>query len=86
MRANYNRLSSAITTAKAIPYEEIGEKLGVELHRFLIEDSKIPGLVLDGVGRFIDFKKYLAMAAERGAKEGCKRAEEILKKEIGITQ
>jgi len=39
--------------------------------------------VIDGVGKFIDFKKYLGIAVERGAKEACNRAEDILGKTLG---
>ncbi len=86
LRADYNRLKAAITIAKAIPYEEIGEKLREGLYTFLLKDSKVPGMVIDGVGKFIDFKKYLGIAAERGAKEAHKHTEEILRKELGTTQ
>jgi len=80
----YDQLKTGITTvAGAIPYEEISKKLGEELYTFLLKDSKVPDRVIDGVGRFIDFKKYLGMAVERGAKEACKRTEEILGKTIG---
>jgi len=87
LRENYNQLKVAITTvAGAIPYEEIKEKLGEELHTFLLKDSKVPDMVIDGVGKFIDFKKYLGIAVERGAKEGCKRTEEILGKTLRAIQ
>ena len=86
LRADYNQLKAAITIAKAIPYEEIGEKLQEGLYTFLLKDSKVPGMVIDGVGKFIDFKKYLGIAAERGAKEAHKHTEEILRKELGTTQ
>jgi len=86
LRADYNQLKAAITIAKAIPYEEIGEKLQEGLYTFLLKDSRVPGMVIDGVGKFIDFKKYLGIAAERGAKEACKHTEEILRKELGTTQ
>lgn len=86
LRGGYNRLKAAITIAKAIPYEEIGEKLQEGLYTFLLKDSKVPGMVIDGVGKFINFKKYLGIAAERGAKEAHKHTEEILRKELGTTQ
>ena len=83
LRGDYNELKTSITTlAGAIPQEEIGKKLGEELYGFLLKDSKVPDAVIDGVGKFIDFKKYLRVAVERGAKEVCKRIEEIL----GITR
>ena len=81
LREDYNQLKTAITTlAGAIPYEEIGGKLGEELYSFLLKDSKVPDMVIDGVGKFIDFRKYLGMAAEKGAEEASKHAEEILRK------
>ena len=79
LKGDYNQLKTAIATlAGAIPYEEMGKKLGEELYSFLLKDSKVPDMVIEGVGKFIDFKKYLGLAVERGAKEACKRTEEIL--------
>ncbi len=81
LRGDYNQLKKAITALSgAIPYEEIGEKLGEELYRFLLDDSKVPDMVIEGVGKFIDFKKYLGMAARKGAAEASKVAEETLGK------
>ena len=80
LRKDYKQLKTAITTlAEAVPNEEIGKKLSDELYRFLLEDSKVPKTVIGGVGKFIDFKKYLGAAAERGTEEICKRIGEILK-------
>jgi len=76
---DYNQLKTAATTlADAIPYEEIKKKSGDELFAFLLKDSKVPDAVIGGVGKFIDFRKYLGIAAERGAKEAFSRVEEIL--------
>jgi len=41
---------------------------------------------IDGVGKFIDFKKYLGITAERGAKEAYKYVEEMLGKTLGTIQ
>jgi len=80
LRGDHNQLKTAITTlAGAIAHEEIGEKLGEELYAFLLKDSKVPGMVIDGVGKFINFKKYLALAAVEGAEEATKQAEEMLR-------
>ena len=80
MIADYNQLKTAITELTgAIPYEEIGGKSGEELHAFLLKDSKVPDMVIDGVGKFIDFRKYLGLAAVKGAKEAIKQAEETLR-------
>jgi len=77
---DYNQLKTAITTLTgAIPYEEIGGKSGEDLHTFLLKDSKVPDMVIDGVGKFIDFRKYLGLAAVKGAKEAIKQAEETLR-------
>ncbi|MFC1937005.1 hypothetical protein ACFLWY_00425 [Chloroflexota bacterium] len=86
LRADYNELKTAVTTlAEAIPHEKIGEKLAEELYAFLLKDSKVPHMVIDGVGKFIDFRKYLGLAAGRGAEEACQRAEERLRAAIGTT-
>jgi len=74
-------LKEAVTALSgAIPYAEIKEKIGQELYQFLLHDSKVPHMVIDGVGKFIDFKKYLGMAAEKGANEASRLAEENLGK------
>jgi len=81
LKSNHDQLKEAVTTlAEAIPYEEIGKKLGEEIHAFLLKDSKVPHMVIDGVGKFIDFKKYLGMAAEKGAAEANTIARETLGK------
>ncbi|HUV44319.1 MAG TPA: hypothetical protein VMW13_05765 [Dehalococcoidales bacterium] len=66
------------TLDAAIPYEEMRDRLGEELYAFILKDSRVPDAVVEGVGKFIDFKKYLAMAVERGARETQKRTEEVL--------
>ena len=79
LREDHDRLKTAMTTlAESIPDEEMGKSLGEELYSFLLKDSKVPHMVIEGVGKFIDFKKYLAVAVNRGAKEVRKRIEEIL--------
>ena len=79
MSEDHDRLKTAIATlAELIPDEETGKSLGEELYSFLLKDSKVPHMVIEGVGKFIDFKKYLAVAVNRGASEVRKRIEEIL--------
>ncbi len=78
---DHNRLKTAVVAlSEAVPSEEIGKKLGDELHTFLLKDSKVPKMVIDGVGKFIDFTKYLGMAARKGAEEATKQAEKTLHK------
>ena len=80
LREDYDQLKTAVTTlAGAILYDEIREKLSEEQYAFLLEDSKVPDMVIDGVGKFIDFKKYLGLAAAKGAEEAIKQAEMALR-------
>lgn len=80
LREDHNRLKTAVAAlSEAVHSEEIGKKLGDELHAFLLKDSKVPKMVIDGVGKFIDFTKYLGMAAKKGAEEATKQAEETLR-------
>jgi len=80
LRGDYNQLKTAITTlAGGITYEEIGDKLGEELYAFLLKDSKVPHMVIDGVGKFIDFRKYLGLAAAKGAEAATRQAEKSLR-------
>ena len=79
LREDYDQLKTAVTTlAGAILYDEIREKLSEEQYAFLLKDSKVPDMVIDGVGKFIDFKKYLGLAAAKGAEEAIKQAEMAL--------
>ena len=68
----------------AVPSEGMGKNMGEELYSFVLKDSKVPDVVIEGVGKFIDFKRYLGEAVERGAKEVCRRVEETLK--VGPTE
>ncbi len=58
---------------------EIRKRMGPEMHEFVLKDSKVPDAVIDGVGKFIDIKKYLGHAAEAGAREATRKAAEVLK-------
>ena len=70
LKKDYNELKTAISTlAEDTPNEGMGDRHGEDLYNFLLKDSKVPSAVLKGVGKFIDFKKYLGLAAESGAKE-----------------
>ena len=80
-RKGYSELKEAIAAlAAAVLDEEKRQKLSEELYRFVLKDSKVPGAVIKGVGQFIDFKKYLGVAVETGAKETGKSIEGILNK------
>ena len=79
LKTDHSGLKTAISTlAEAIPDEGMGERLGEDIYNFLRKDSKIPSPVLKGVDQFIDFKKYLGLAVESGAKEVRTRIEKIL--------
>jgi len=76
----YQVLKEAVTgISGSIPYDTIPEKLIEDLYEYLLKDSKVPDMVIDGVGKFIDFKKYIAAAVDKGAREAGKIAEDILK-------
>ena len=70
--------SQALQIPGSINYEDIGQKHADELYEFLVKDSKVPHLVLEGVGKFIDFKKYLRTAVARGAEDAASKSAEIL--------
>jgi len=79
LREDLDQLKKAITAlAGTIPDEEMGKKLGQELYSFILKDSKVPDIVIEGVGKFIDFNKYLGLAVDIGAEEVRKRIEKIL--------
>jgi len=58
LKEDYKQIKTAIESlAEMIPGEEIGKRLGEELYNFLLQDSKVPHMVIDGIGKFIDFRK-----------------------------
>ncbi len=80
LNAAYDGLKAAVTTLGAtIPHKEIGEDLGEELYGNLLKDSKVPHTVIDGVGKFIDIRKHLRLAAARGAEEATRQSEQTLR-------
>jgi len=80
LKDDYSRIKEVIASlTETIPDEEIGNQLGQELHDFILKDSKVPDMVIEGVGKFIDFRKYLGMAARQGAEQAGKQAEQILR-------
>jgi len=79
LKEDYNQIKTAIISlAEIIPSEEMGEQLREELYDFLLQDSKVPHMVIDGVGKFIDFRKYLGIAIKRGAEEAGDHAKQKL--------
>lgn len=80
-RKDYSELKEEMAAlAAAVLDEKTRQELSQELYRFVLKDSKVPGAVIKGVGQFIDFKKYLGVAVETGAKETGKSIEGILNK------
>lgn len=83
LREDYSRLETAITTlSEAIPHEEIGESLREEAYAFVLKDSRVPDMIIKGMGKFIDFRKYLAVAGKRGAELAGEHAEETLRSNL----
>ena len=79
LEEDYGRLKAAVTALGGnIPYQQIREELTEELYEFLLKDSKVPHMVIDGVGKFIDFRKYLGIAVEKGATKAGEHAEKAL--------
>jgi len=82
--ARLNGVQNGVTVAvdmlgTTIPHADIGEGLDEEVYAYLLKDSKVPHTVIDGIGKFIDFRKYLRVAATRGSEEATKRSEQTLR-------
>jgi len=76
---DYEQLKTAIAALpESISHDEIGKKLGLESYDFVLKDSKVPDKVIDGIGKFIDFRKYFTMASSHGAEEAIKQVRENL--------
>lgn len=69
-RTEADELTAHISEQRATIERLQAEVMGPELHTFVLKDPRVPGAVIDGVGKFIDFKKYLGIAAETGARGG----------------
>jgi TolA-binding protein len=79
LREDYDRFKATVATLAAIiSQKDICLSISEELYSFVLKDSKVPKTVIKGVGQFIDFRKYLGMAAERGAEEAVRQAEGTL--------
>ena len=79
LKEDYKQIKTAIESlVEMIPGEEIGKRLGEELYNFLLQDSKVPHMVIDGIGKFIDFRKYIEIAVKRGVEEASDPAKQKL--------
>ncbi len=79
LKASHESLTASVADLPtAVPGEEIGEETGEETYAHLLKDSRVPDTVIKGVGQFIDFKKYLKLAAARGAEKAAEKAKEKL--------
>jgi len=77
-------VDTALTTLAAdVPHKEIGDALGSEVYTYLLKDSRVPRTVIDGVGKFIDIRKYLRLAATRGAAQATAQSEQKVRKALG---
>ena len=86
--ARLNGVRDGVSTAvgalaATIPHAEIGDTCGGEVYAYLLKDSRVPRTVIDGVGKFIDFRKYLRLAAARGAEEATRQSEQRVRHALG---
>ncbi len=65
--------------AETVSHVDIGNDVGDETFSFILKDSKVPDAVIEGVGKFIDFRKYLKIAAARAAEKAVAQAQLVLK-------
>ncbi|MFW6102916.1 MAG: hypothetical protein ACOC7M_01330 [Chloroflexota bacterium] len=65
---------AAIGLESDVDFAELRTRKGAEMQEFMLTDSKVPHAVMDGVGKFIDFKKYFGHAAESGGRDAVKQA------------
>lgn len=79
LRQEHAALNESVQNLPAsVPYQEIGDRVGDEAFTFILKDSKVPDAVIEGVGKFIDFRKYLKMAAGQAAEQAAETAREQL--------
>jgi len=79
LQAAHDSLNDSVAQlAETIPAPDLGVKIGEELYAFVLKDSRVPDAVIKGVGQFIDFRKYLKMAAEKGVETATAQAKDKL--------
>ena len=84
LSAEHQELRAAIKgLVDSLPDEEVGQERKEDLYSFLLKDSKVPEMVIGGVGKFIDFRKYLGVSFKTGVKEACQRVGKILEAKTG---
>ncbi len=75
LTADHEALKSAATGLESdVDFAELRNRMGADMQQYMLADSKVPHTVMDGVGKFIDFKKYFGHAAETGARDAVKQA------------
>ncbi|TFH34138.1 MAG: hypothetical protein E4G93_05825 [Dehalococcoidia bacterium] len=75
LSVRHEKLRAAVASLdSSMDFAELRKRMGPEMHKFVLDDSKVPDAVIDGVGKFLDFRKYLGHAAEAGAREAVKQA------------
>ncbi|MFW6056914.1 MAG: hypothetical protein ACOC9B_06380 [Chloroflexota bacterium] len=75
LAAEHDALKSAAAGLESdVDFAELRSRKGAEMQEFMLSDSKVPHTVMDGVGKFIDFKKYFGHAAESGARDAVEQA------------
>jgi len=83
LQARYEQISKELLALASTPLTDDTVKyLKDNLYAFILDDSKVPDRVIGGVGKFIDFKKYLGMAVHKGAGEVHKRIKEIFGNDV----
>jgi predicted RNase H-like nuclease (RuvC/YqgF family) len=80
LQQNYGSLKSAAEGLEGeVDCEDIGEALAWNQYDFMIRDCRTPDRVIKVAGRLIDLRKYLGIAAEKGAVEALSQSKEILR-------
>ena len=75
LTAEHTALKTAAKDLESsLDFAEVRTRLGAEMHTHMMTDSKVPHAVIDGVGKFLDFGKYLGEAAEAGARDAVKQS------------
>lgn len=83
LQARYEQISKELLALASTPLTDDTVKyLKDNLYAFILDDSKVPDRVIGGVGKFIDFKKYLGMAVHKGAGEVHERIKEIFGNDV----
>lgn len=84
LEAAHRKLTDAASSlAASIDTAALVEGTGEEQYNLLLDDSKVPDMVIEGVSKFIDFRKHFEGAVQKGAGMAVEKVSALLDEAMG---